>query len=513
MAGETIIIADDKPVSLRLTSTFLVNQGYNVVSAASADQAVELASRQLPDLVYADLESADWDSLELARRIKQNERTRHVLALAAAPAGDEAKAREAGCDGYVARPVEISNLGLCIRQTLDLRAPAGAAHVARNGGPKDAAAQNDDRHKQAAVELDAVRTRFLAEGSEKTRELLNRLNLRFDINDASKAVHQWIGTGGLLGFTAISLLAREAEHILKEQPLDAAQLRETLEQLAVAFATPGEAREEPLPPSIVEALAGKRIAAVEFTGQQQERLRAAFNRVGAEAVFLHATDASDAGESLSADIILVHVTSQTAATRWLNAAGPLGGSRPVVLAGMREDLAALPPAVQALAREFLMDSWQPEETLVRLSLATAHRPSGRSSAGLGAGVGSGLNRGARTQVVIADDDPAVLFLVRNTLENFGMDCHQADNGADAIETIRRMRPHAAVLDVNMPGMDGYQVLTAVRHEDLPVRVLLLTARQQESDVIRGFTLGADDYVVKPFSPMELVARLKRLLYR
>ena len=78
---------------------------------------------------------------------------------------------------------------------------------------------------------------------------------------------------------------------------------------------------------------------------------------------------------------------------------------------------------------------------------------------------------------------------------------------------RRYRPHAAVLDVNMPGMDGYEVLSAVRAEEIPVRVLLLTARQQESDVIRGFTLGADDYVVKPFSPMELVARMKRLLWR
>jgi DNA-binding response OmpR family regulator len=65
----------------------------------------------------------------------------------------------------------------------------------------------------------------------------------------------------------------------------------------------------------------------------------------------------------------------------------------------------------------------------------------------------------------------------------------------------------------MPGLDGYEVLSAIRAEGLHVRVLLLTARQQESDVIRGFTLGADDYMVKPFGPMELVARLKRLLWR
>ena len=75
------------------------------------------------------------------------------------------------------------------------------------------------------------------------------------------------------------------------------------------------------------------------------------------------------------------------------------------------------------------------------------------------------------------------------------------------------RSQAAILDVNMPGMDGYEVLAALRAENLPVRVMLLTARQRESDIIRGFTLGADDYVVKPFSPMELVARLKRLIQK
>jgi len=76
-----------------------------------------------------------------------------------------------------------------------------------------------------------------------------------------------------------------------------------------------------------------------------------------------------------------------------------------------------------------------------------------------------------------------------------------------------VHPQAAVLDVNMPGMDGYEVLAAIRQEQHQIRVLMLTARQQENDILRGFTLGADDYVIKPFSPIELTARLKRLLGR
>ena len=77
--------------------------------------------------------------------------------------------------------------------------------------------------------------------------------------------------------------------------------------------------------------------------------------------------------------------------------------------------------------------------------------------------------------------------------------------------IRELRPQAAVLDVNMPGMDGFEVLAAIRQMALPLKVIMLTARQHERDILRGFELGADDYVVKPFNPMELAARLKRFL--
>jgi CheY-like chemotaxis protein len=186
----------------------------------------------------------------------------------------------------------------------------------------------------------------------------------------------------------------------------------------------------------------------------------------------------------------------------------------VVLVGSRDQLVALEQPVQSLAREFLMDSWQPEEALVRLSLAISQpAPAAAGSAYLPHPGAPPSGRAGRAQVLIADDDPTVLALVRAALQNFGMECQTAADGPAAMAAIRRFRPHAAVLDLNMPGMDGYEVLAAIRSEGIPVRVLLLTARQQESDVIRGFALGAGDYVVKPFSPMELVARLKRLLLR
>ena len=194
-----------------------------------------------------------------------------------------------------------------------------------------------------------------------------------------------------------------------------------------------------------------------------------------------------------------------AGSAWLNPTS-IVAARPTILVGHRDDLAELDPAIQAVAADFLMDSWQPEEALVRLSLAVAPRAHRKALLAPPASAGG-------IRVLVADDDSIVLALVRTALENFGMECYLAAEGPKALDAVRHLRPHAAILDVNMPGMDGYEVLAALRAENLPVRVMLLTARQQENDVIRGFTLGADDYMVKPFSPLELVARLKRLVLR
>jgi CheY-like chemotaxis protein len=115
-------------------------------------------------------------------------------------------------------------------------------------------------------------------------------------------------------------------------------------------------------------------------------------------------------------------------------------------------------------------------------------------------------------VVVADDDLIVAALVAATLNSHGVRCHLARHGREALEMTRQLVPSALVLDINMPGMDGFEVLTRLKDDPLTasVPVVLLTARQQEADVLRGFGLGADDYVVKPFNPLELLARLKRL---
>jgi len=115
-------------------------------------------------------------------------------------------------------------------------------------------------------------------------------------------------------------------------------------------------------------------------------------------------------------------------------------------------------------------------------------------------------------VLVADDDDDILLLVTTRLQRDGFEVVQARNGLEAIARVQEHKPAVAVLDVGMPGLDGIEVLAAIRSDPAltGTRVLLLTAKAQESDVRRGFDAGADAYVKKPFSPAELAARVHDL---
>src|SRR4051794_39559300 len=122
MAGEPILIVDDTPVNLKLTRILLVNEGYTVLTAASAEEALELLRSHHPGLILADIQLPGMDGLEMTRRIKGDPATRdiRVVALTAfAMNGDEEKALDAGCDGYITKPIETRTLGERIRKYLD----------------------------------------------------------------------------------------------------------------------------------------------------------------------------------------------------------------------------------------------------------------------------------------------------------------------------------------------------------------------------------------------------------
>ena len=116
-------------------------------------------------------------------------------------------------------------------------------------------------------------------------------------------------------------------------------------------------------------------------------------------------------------------------------------------------------------------------------------------------------------VVVAEDDRAIADLVTMYLRRDGFGTHLARTGPDALHAVRSLRPVAVVLDIGLPGMDGVEVCRTLRGEDDWTPVLFVTARDDEIDRVLGLELGADDYVTKPFSPRELVARVRAVLRR
>jgi DNA-binding response OmpR family regulator len=120
---------------------------------------------------------------------------------------------------------------------------------------------------------------------------------------------------------------------------------------------------------------------------------------------------------------------------------------------------------------------------------------------------------ARGLVLVAEDEPPIAELIGLYLRREGYGVQVEADGSAALTAIRRLRPVAAILDIALPGMDGTDVCRALRAADDWTPVLFVTARDDEIDRVVGLELGADDYLTKPFSPRELVARVRSVLRR
>lgn len=118
-----------------------------------------------------------------------------------------------------------------------------------------------------------------------------------------------------------------------------------------------------------------------------------------------------------------------------------------------------------------------------------------------------------SRIVVIEDDLAILRGLRDNLECESYEVYTATNGEHGYQLIQKHHPHLIVLDLMMPRMSGYELCRKVRSEGIATPILMLTARSEEADRVRGFDLGADDYVTKPFSVPELMARIRAILRR
>jgi DNA-binding response OmpR family regulator len=125
---------------------------------------------------------------------------------------------------------------------------------------------------------------------------------------------------------------------------------------------------------------------------------------------------------------------------------------------------------------------------------------------------SAAPRESRHRILVVDDEPRMIRFIRMNLEHDGFEVTEAADGLAALQQVRDTLPDLVLLDVAMPELDGFETLRLLR-EISNVPVIMLTARAEEDDRVRGLELGADDYITKPFSPRELVSRVKAVLRR
>jgi CheY-like chemotaxis protein len=208
----------------------------------------------------------------------------------------------------------------------------------------------------------------------------------------------------------------------------------------------------------------------------------------------------------SFDLLIVFLSPQIEESLWNDPQALLKNDKPLLVIGSLDRMLNGKKLLHDHAADFLLSPWHPQEVLMR-SCRVLSAP--RVTAGPAAGASAGA------LVLVADDDLTIAALLTATLQNCGIHCQIARHGVQALQMAGSLHPDALVLDIVMPHLDGFEVLASLKNDPATrsIPVLLLTARQQEADILRGFGLGAEDYVVKPFNPMELVARLKRLLRR
>src|SRR5579863_647510 len=297
MSNESVLIVEDTPVNLKLVRVLLSRYGFDVRTATTAEEALEVLQQFHPRLVLTDIQLPGMDGLELTRRLKSDPAMRDtmVVALTAfAMKTDQEKAVGAGCDGYITKPIDTRTFPLQILKYLG-RDPE-ACNPVSPASPAEPSVNNSLMRE--------IQTTFLSEGVEQSGRLLSTLEAGFDQAQALVTLHRWVGAAGSVGYPEISQNARELETVLQQNGSSSqVRARELVTRLARLFTDALEsdrgqpsgtqvavqeaehkpapvaipAPEDIAPPELVAALAGKRFALAGFAQPEAARLSKALD--------------------------------------------------------------------------------------------------------------------------------------------------------------------------------------------------------------------------------------------
>jgi two-component system cell cycle response regulator DivK len=487
---KSILIVEDDPMSVHLVRVLLSDEGYDLRFAFNAEEALNVLTYFKPGLILMDIQLPGKSGLELTRQLRANPELNAVCIVALSGYSrkdDEQSCMNAGCNGYIGKPIDTSTFREAVRSFVEKTYCAV---------PKRASDVRDL--------LRDIRNNFIA---ESLGELAGLLSEDFDRDRLLRALHRWAGIAGTLGMPGVTDQARKTELFIESTgKIHVPAVREALEDLKrlIAEAASAPAFEVALPSEIVKKLSGKRVGLAGFSQPEAHRMAKVLD---CAECFTLCIETPPQGLTLAMvhrfDIVILNLGS-TAGSDCQRHTSP-GLHKPILFVGSRASISDKVVSIETSARDFLTTPWDSEELLVRCCKLLS--PVLRNV--------DPAEREGPAQVVIADDDPAIGTLLRTTLRRTGAECHLAHSGAETLAMVREILPDALILDVNMAGMDGFEVLTSLRADGRTagIPVVLLTARQQEADVLKGFSCGASDYITKPFNPAEVTARVGRFLPR
>jgi CheY-like chemotaxis protein len=259
---------------------------------------------------------------------------------------------------------------------------------------------------------------------------------------------------------------------------------------------------------LVDTLKGKRFALLGFDPEETLMLRSALDFASAK---MHSIADDQRHPSLTTltpfDACVVNLSSELSKAGHSSVDLLAISRKPTVIIGERDEVLGHAFALADASHEFIIRPWTREDFFLRAFMVLRNSP--QSLAELPG------RAAARTEptIIVADDDRTTIMMVQSILRTWKINCLVAHNGKDAMEMTKKIKPDALLLDVSMPDMDGFQVLAALRSDPATrhTPIVMLTAAQSESEIVRGFELGADDYITKPFRAHEMLARLKRLV--
>ncbi len=263
--------------------------------------------------------------------------------------------------------------------------------------------------------------------------------------------------------------------------------------------------------NLVDTLKGKRFALLGFDSEETQALRSAIDFASAR---MHSIADDLHHPSLTTltpfDACIVNLSSEVSKIAG-GAVDLLALSRkPTVIIGERDEVLGHAYALARATHEFIIRPWTREDFYLRAFMVLRNAFAIQiDQPARGAGTHT------EPTIVVADDDRTTIMMVQSILRTWKINCRVAHNGKDALELTKEIKPDALLLDVGMPDMDGFQVLAALRAEPgtRNIPIVMLTAAQSESEIVRGFDLGADDYITKLFRAHEMLARVKRLVRR